>query len=285
MIKKLLITTGAFLFLAWPVMAEEQGGVPTDENSSTPPAASSSASEGYLSVPAASTPEPKETIEAPATEVKETTESVVPKKVERKPIKASRKRVVASGPVAKGDIAGIQKLFLEFSEAWATGDAKRVASHWVLDGTYLNIFGQPAGNREEIEQLLITDLQLLKGSVQTFNDFKYRFVLGGFALVDAAGDISGMKNGDGSDVPDNPIHIYAALANRGGKWYFLSMRPYAFAKSPSAASAAPAASAQQPPAAPADSATLPAGSPPPLPEEMTLPPDNAKSKLEMDKKK
>ncbi len=297
MIKKLLINAGAFLLLAFPVLAQDQGGVPTDENSTNAPAASSSASENYLTVPT-STPDTKAASDAPAAkeEVKDTAEEAQPNTVEAKPKKSVRKRA-ASSPTAKGDVAGIQKLFNAFSEAWASGDAKKVASHWVIDGTYLNLFGQPAGDREEIEQLLATDLQLLKGSTLSFTDFKYRFVLGGFALVDASGDIAGMKNADGSDVPDNPIHVYSALANRGGKWYFLSLRPYAFARAPASASApqaapaasAPPASSTAPAAAPplpasSASGTTPAASLPPLPDDINPPADNAKSKLDMDKK-
>jgi 2-oxoglutarate dehydrogenase E2 component (dihydrolipoamide succinyltransferase) len=163
-----------------------------------------------------------------------------------------------------GDEAGIKKAFSEVSDAWAAGDAAAVAAHFLKDGSFINPFGQDAWDRDAIEKIAASDLQMMKGSTQTFSDFKFRFILPGFALVDLTATLSGLKNADGSGAPDTQFHIYAAVAQRGAKWFAVALRPYAFVKmdntAPAAAPAAPAAAA---PAAPAPAAAVPAPAAPP----------------------
>jgi len=159
----------------------------------------------------------------------------------------------AAAPVAKkakapkgNDEAGVKKLFSEVSDAWAAGDAHALASHWVVDGSLINPFGKDAWSRAEVEQVAGADIQMMKGSTQTFDDFKIRFVLGGFALVDTTGTVAGMKNPDGTDAPPHSFHIYAAVVQRGAKWFAVSVRPYSFIPVPGSA---PAADVAAPPAA------------------------------------
>ncbi len=147
-------------------------------------------------------------------------------------------------PAKAGDEAGIKKVFKEISEAWNAGDAKAMASHWLLDGTLITPFGKSASTRAEVEEAIAGDLQIMKGSTQEFTDIKVHFVLPGFALVDATGTVSGAKNPDGTAAPDMQVHVYAALALRGTKWLALAVRPYTFMKAPGATAAvAPAAAA------------------------------------------
>jgi uncharacterized protein (TIGR02246 family) len=153
--------------------------------------------------------------------------------------------------------AEIKNRFDEFSQAWAAGDAKKMASFWVKDGSLINPFGQDAWNREDVEKILIADTQLMKGSTQTFDDFKFRFILTGFALVDCSATLAGMKNADGTDVPGKSFHIYAALALRDNQWYILALRPYAFAPMPGSTEAAASTS----PASSMDATSTPAVSP------------------------
>ncbi len=153
------------------------------------------------------------------------------------------------------DEAGIKKMFDEFSQAWAAGDAKAMASHWVKDGSLINPFGQDAWTREDVEKIVAADTQMMKGSTQTFDDYKFRFVLPGFALVDCTATVGGMKNADGTDAPVQKFHLYSAVALRDKTWYALSIRPYAFVPMPGAAAAAPAADTTLPPAVSTPSAT------------------------------
>jgi uncharacterized protein (TIGR02246 family) len=162
------------------------------------------------------------------------------------PAAAAPKTPAASAPVVKAkakpmnDEAGIKNAFEEFSQAWAAADAKKLASFWVKDGSLINPFGQDAWNREDVEKLVGADTQLMKGSTQTFSDFKFRFILN-FALVDCTATLAGMKNPDGTDAPSHTFHIYGALAQRDNRWYILALRPYSFVPLPGAAVVAPPA--------------------------------------------
>ena len=164
-----------------------------------------------------------------------------------------------------GDEAGIKKTFKEFSEAWAAGDAKAIGALFTKESSLINPSGQEAWGREDIEKVVAGDLDMMKGSTHTVDNFKFHFVLSGFALVDASGTLSGLKNADGSAAADKQVHIYAAMALRGSKWFFLALRPYIFVNggnaTPAPAAAAPAAAPPAAPAAPA--AAAPAAPPAP----------------------
>ncbi len=150
--------------------------------------------------------------------------------------KASASKSVKANAKSTNDEAGIKKTFTDFSQAWTAGDPKPLAAFWVKDGSLINPFGQDAWNRGDIEKLVGADVQMMKGSTQTFDDFKFRFILN-FALVDCTATISGLKNADGTDAANRSFHIYAALALRDNRWYFLALRPYAFVPAPGAATA------------------------------------------------
>ena len=166
----------------------------------------------------------------------------------------------AAAPKAKktpsGDEAGIKKMFIEISDAWAAGDSTAVASHFLKEGSLITS-GQEAWGRDDVEKLVASDLQTLKGSTQVFGDYKFHFVLPGCALVDLTGTVSGIKNADGTPAQDTLFHIYAAVALRGKNWFVLALRPYAAGKAV-AASAAAAPAAAAPAAAPAEPAVPPA---------------------------
>ena len=165
----------------------------------------------------------------------------------------SAPKAVKASPA--NDEAGIQALFQGLTEAWTAGDAKLAASHWLKDGSLISPMGTAAWNRDEVEKIAGSDIQHF-GGTNTFSDLKIVPILpGGFALVDATATISGLKNADGTAAPDFVHHVYAAVVNRGGKWYFKALRPYLFVQPPTAAAVAPAASTDAaPPAAPADDA-------------------------------
>jgi uncharacterized protein (TIGR02246 family) len=181
-------------------------------------------------------------------------------------------KVVKKAKPAKNDEAGIKKAWKEVSEAWSKGDAKGVASHFASDGSLITPFGKSGMGRAEIEKVVAEDLSIMNGSTQEFSDFKFRFILPGFALVDLTGTVSGMKAPDGTALPDKQFHIYAALALRGDKWVALAVRPYAFLAMPGAAAAAPAVA----PAAAAPAAAITpaakAGEVPAAPDTMPVVP-------------
>jgi uncharacterized protein (TIGR02246 family) len=161
-----------------------------------------------------------------------------------------------------GDEAGIKAAFKAFSEGWAAGNAKTLSSQFLPDGSLINPFGQEANGRAEIEKLIGADLAMMKGSTHSFEISKVRFVLPGFALVDATSTLSGLKMADGTAAMDATIHVYVALAMRGSKWFIMALRPYAFAKPAAMMVAAPVVAA---PAAPAAAAV------PPSADKVTVP--------------
>jgi ketosteroid isomerase-like protein len=182
---------------------------------------------------------------------------------------AAAPAIAPAAPKAKkagvGDEAGIKKTFSEISDAWAAGDAAAVASHLTKEASIINPFGQDAWNRDDAQKVIAADLDMMKGSTQTFDDFKFHTVIpSGFVLADATGTVSGLKNTDGSAAPDTQFHIYAVMAKRGPNWFVLALRPYAFVKTGNAAAIVPAAAA---PAAAAPVAPAPAAA--------AAPPDSA----------
>lgn len=171
--------------------------------------------------------------------------------------KAAKAPAVKAKAKPVNDEAGIENRFDEFSQAWAAGDAKKMASFWVKDGSLINPFGQDAWNREDVEKVITADIGMMKGSTQTFDDFKYLFILQGFALVDCTATLGGMKNADGTDAPSKNFHIYAALALRDNQWYIRALRPYVFAPMPGST----AATASNSPSSSMDATSTPAASP------------------------
>ncbi len=173
------------------------------------------------------------------------------------PAVAAAPAAVKSAPKAikadpANDEAGIQGLFQSLTEAWTAGDAKLMASHWLKDGSLITPMGVAAWTRGDVEQAVGADIKHF-GGTNTFTELKIVQVLaGGFDLVDATGTISGMKNPDGTAAPDFVHHIFAAVVNRGGKWYIKAMRPYLFVQPPAAAAAPAASTDAAPPAGPAD---------------------------------
>jgi uncharacterized protein (TIGR02246 family) len=148
----------------------------------------------------------------------------------------------AKKAVKTGDEKGVEAAFQEVSDAWAAGDAHKVAESFTVDSSLINPFGLEAHGRAEVEKVVAGDLEMMKGSQQTFSDFSIHFVMPTLALVDATGTVTGMKNPDGTDAEAHKFHIYGVVVKRGAKWQAFALRPYAFAPTPGAdAAAAPAA--------------------------------------------
>jgi hypothetical protein len=206
--KKLLSAMMLSMLFVAPVMADDQAAAPATDTSAAP-AADQAAPAGDQSAPAAMTSKKMKAAKAPA------------------------------GDAAKE--AQIKKVFDEISADWAAGDAHKLASHWLLDGSLINPFGQDAWSRADVEKVAGGDLDAMKGSTQTFSDFKFTWILGGCALVDCTGTVSGLKAADGTAAPDKTFHVVSLVVQRGAKWEARAVRPYAYIPAPG--SAAPAAAA------------------------------------------
>jgi len=140
---------------------------------------------------------------------------------------------VAAGPV--GAEAAIQKVWQQFSDAWAAGDAHARAAVWAEDASLINPFGVEAHGRAAIEKLFEQETAgFAKGTTHTFSNFSYRFLTQTLAEVDATGQIKGIRGPDGTPMPPFTIHVFAIMAKAGGKWQLKDARPYVIASPPGA---------------------------------------------------
>jgi len=159
-----------------------------------------------------------------------------------------------TGKAAKSgvDEAGIKKAFEAVSAAWAAGDATAVVKNFTPDVSIINPIGAEGWGREEAEKVVANDLQMFKGTTQTFSDFKFTRIMDTVVLVDCTGTITG-----GTDAGEKKMHVYSLVVNRGHGWQARSVRPYAFMPAPGSAPAA-SAPAAVPAVAPAGASVPPA---------------------------
>jgi uncharacterized protein (TIGR02246 family) len=132
---------------------------------------------------------------------------------------------IAASPT--GAVAAIHQVWVEFSDAWARGDAHARAAVWADDASLINPFGVEAQGRTAIETLFKQeDAGFAKGTTHTFSDFSYRFLTPTLAAVDATGEIKGIRGADGTPRPTLTIHVFAVMAETGDKWQIKIARPY-----------------------------------------------------------
>ena len=137
----------------------------------------------------------------------------------------------AAGPA--GAEAAIQKVWQQFSDTWARGDAHARAALWAEDASLINPFGIVAHGRAAIEKLFQQEnVGFAKGTTHTFSNFSYRFLTPTIAEVDATGEIKGIRGADGTPMPTLTIHVFAIMAEAGGTWQMKDARPYVIAPPP-----------------------------------------------------
>lgn len=138
---------------------------------------------------------------------------------------------IAAGPT--GAEGAIQKVWQQFSDAWGRGDAHARAAVWAEDASLINPFGIEAHGRTAIEKLFEQETAgFAKGTTHTFSNFSYRFLTPTIAAVDATGEIKGIRAADGTPMPTLTIHVFAIMAEVGGKWQIKDGRPYVIAPPP-----------------------------------------------------
>src|ERR1041384_666150 len=95
--------------------------------------------------------------------------------------------------------AAIQKRHDEWSAAWNKHDPKLMAAFFVADGELINPFGRHAKGTAEIEKLF-TDEQTgpMAGTTYSGTIESIRYLSKTIAIVDVAGEITGMKGPDGA---------------------------------------------------------------------------------------
>ncbi|MGD1148149.1 MAG: SgcJ/EcaC family oxidoreductase [Thermoanaerobaculaceae bacterium] len=141
--------------------------------------------------------------------------------------------VPAVAAVPAGAEAAIQQVWQQFSDAWARGDAHARAAIWAEDASLINPFGVEAHGRAAIEKLFEQEnAGFARGTTHTFSNFSFRFLTPTIAEVDATGEIKGIRGADGTPMPTVTIHVFAIMAEAGGKWQMKDARPYVIGPPP-----------------------------------------------------
>jgi uncharacterized protein (TIGR02246 family) len=137
----------------------------------------------------------------------------------------------AAGPA--GAEAAIEKVWQQFSDAWASGDAPARAALFAEDASLINPFGVKANGRAAIEKVFeMENVGFAKGTTHTFSDFSFRFLTPTIAEVDATGEIAKKPGAGGTAEPVLTIHVFSIMEKTHGTWQMKDARPYVFAPPP-----------------------------------------------------
>jgi len=119
----------------------------------------------------------------------------------------------------KEEDAAIHKRHDEWCAAWNKHDAKLMAAFFVPDGDLINPFGHRAQGTEAIEKLF-TDEQAgpMAGTTYAGNIENIHYLGKNIAIIDVAGEITGMKGQDGAAAPPFKHHVTWIAEKKGGKW-------------------------------------------------------------------
>jgi len=115
--------------------------------------------------------------------------------------------------------AAIHKRHDEWCAAWNKHDPKLIASFFLPDGDLINPHGRHARGTAEIEKLF-TDEQSgpMAGTTYSGTIENIRYLGKNIAIVDVAGEVTGMKGPDGAAVPPFKHHVTWIAEKKGGKW-------------------------------------------------------------------
>ena len=114
--------------------------------------------------------------------------------------------------------AAIRKRHDEWCEAWNKHDAKAMAGFFVADGDVINPFGRHAKGTAEIEKLFTGEQSgPMAGTTYSGTIENIRYI-GDVAIVDVAGEITGMKTAEGAAAPPFKHHVTWIARKVDGKW-------------------------------------------------------------------
>jgi uncharacterized protein (TIGR02246 family) len=127
----------------------------------------------------------------------------------------------------KEEDAAIHKRHDEWAAAWNKHDPKLMASFWVADGDLINPFGRHAQGIAEIEKVFIDEHHgAMAGTTYAGTIENIRYLGNNVAIVDVAGEISGMKGPNGAAVPPFKHHVTWIAEKKGGKWFAIGARAF-----------------------------------------------------------
>ena len=136
-----------------------------------------------------------------------------------------------ASPTARADQnedANIHKRHDEWVAAWNKHDPKLMASFWVADGDLINPFGRHARGTAEIEKVFVDEhgAGLLANTTYSGQIENIRYLAKNIAIVDVAGEITGMKGADGSAAPPFKHHVTWITEKKDGKWLAVGARAF-----------------------------------------------------------
>ena len=140
-------------------------------------------------------------------------------------------------PIARADQkeedAAIHKRHDEWCAAWNKHDPKLMASVFLPNGDLINPFGRHARGTAEIEKLF-TDEQAgpMAGTTYSGTIESIRYLGRNIAIVDVAGEITGMKGPDGAAGPPFKHHVTWIAEKKAGKWMAHGARAFVTVPAP-----------------------------------------------------
>jgi uncharacterized protein (TIGR02246 family) len=130
------------------------------------------------------------------------------------------------------DDAAIQKRHDEWVAAWNKHDPKAMAAFWVADGDLINPFGRHARGTAEIEKLFTEEQSGPMADTTYSGTIEGIRHVGDVAIVDVAGEITGMKGPDGAAMPPFKHHVTWIARKVDGKWMAEGARAFAYVHGP-----------------------------------------------------
>ena len=135
----------------------------------------------------------------------------------------------------KEEDAAIRQRHDEWAAAWGKHDPKLMASFFVADGDLINPFGRHASGKAEIEKLFAEEhAGPMAGSTYAGTIENIRYIGKNVAIVDVAGEITGMKGPDGAAAPPFKHHVTWIAEKKAGKWMADGARAFGTLHAPKA---------------------------------------------------
>lgn len=138
----------------------------------------------------------------------------------------ARPRPGAGGP--RSDLANeeaIRKLYAEFTAAWNTHDAKKLASFWTLDGDTVEPDGVSAKGRDEVEKHFAEEQAApFKNSEIKLNIDTVWFISENVALVDGTYVVLNALDPNGQSLPPRKGLVTSVLLKEHGQWRVAASR-------------------------------------------------------------
>jgi uncharacterized protein (TIGR02246 family) len=124
--------------------------------------------------------------------------------------------------------AVIRKRHDEWIAAWGKHNPKLMAAFFVADGDLINPFGRHASGTAAIEKLFAEEhAGPMADSTYAGTVENIRYIGENVAIVDVAGEITGMKGPDGTAAPPFKHHVTWIAQKDGGKWMAVAARAFA----------------------------------------------------------